>query len=121
VRPDSMLVSVEMITEASSKLSPDDAAAALDSLAECEPELTGYVARSMMAIAGKLALSGAPSEVVRGFFDDAIVVALTSIRALRVGHYELWRETQVGSRLGQLDESLRTTTSESKGAASQES
>jgi hypothetical protein len=38
-----------------------------------------------------------------------LAVILTCLQALRRGHYELWKDTVVGSRLAQLDASLQAS------------
>jgi hypothetical protein len=49
--------------------------------------------------AGKLALAGAPTEVVQGVYHDVLTIVLTGIQALRRGHFELWKDTMAGSPL----------------------
>lgn len=110
MRPDGMLVESGMIADAMTAVGKQGTDKALAELASQERDLTAYIAHSAMNIAGKLALSGAPSEVVRGSHDDFLTVILTCVGALKRGHYELWKDTQVGSRLVEIDQTLKAPT-----------
>jgi hypothetical protein len=77
-----------------------------DALAEFgqkEPALASFICESLAIVAGKLSLSGAPTELVQGAHEDVLGIVLTSVQALRHGHYELWKDTVTGTRLAQLD------------------
>jgi hypothetical protein len=56
----------------------------------------------MASLAGKLALSGAPTTVVQGLYNEAMAVLLSSVEAQRRGHYELWKGTIIGTKLEEL-------------------
>lgn len=118
MKPDGMLVESEMIAAAMTAVGKQGTEKALNELATQERDLTAYIAHSAMTIAGKLALSGAPSEVVRGSHDDFLTVILTCVGALKHGHYELWKDTQVGSRLVAIDQGLKAPTRRRKRSAS---
>jgi hypothetical protein len=74
----------------------------LEDLATREPALAAYISESMASLAGKLALSGAPTTVVQGLYNEALAVLLASVEAQRQGHYDLWKGTIVGTRLEAL-------------------
>ncbi|MFQ3594353.1 MAG: hypothetical protein SNJ82_14340, partial [Gemmataceae bacterium] len=50
----------------------------------------------------KMALAGAPTEVVQGVHADVLLVMLSSLEASRAAEYELWQDTVMGSRLEAL-------------------
>jgi len=63
----------------------------IQSVAAREPVLAAYIAEKMLAVSGKLALSGAPPEVVQGCYDEVANLVATSVRALWAGSDELWK------------------------------
>jgi hypothetical protein len=82
-----------------------------DTLAEfsqMEPALASFIYETLAAVAGKLTLSGAPTEVVQGVHGDVLGIVLTCVQAQRRGHYELWKDTMTGTRLAQFDETFQT-------------
>jgi hypothetical protein len=107
MKPDAMLVEAEMISEALGTLSEKGLEKAFADLASSEPHLASYITHSLCGIAGKLALAGAPAEVVRGSHEDFLMLAVACLAALRRGHYHLWRDANLGSRLAEFDESLK--------------
>jgi hypothetical protein len=60
------------------------------------------MSQAMATIAGKMALAGAPTEVVQGVHADVLLVMLSSLEASRAAEYELWEGTVVGTRLEAL-------------------
>jgi hypothetical protein len=107
MKPDSMIVDFDHIVSARKDVSAKGSAGALNEFAEAEPALGSFIYESLAAAAGKLALSGAPNEVVQGAHEEVLDVILTCVQALRRGHYELWKDTVIGTRLAQFDTTLR--------------
>jgi hypothetical protein len=52
-------------------------------LREQEPALAKYIRDELVFVAGKLALSGVPTEAVQGAHEDVLNLVLTSVEALR--------------------------------------
>ena len=102
MKPDSMLIEPGHIVEARQDLGERGFAAALSDLSNREPALAAYISESMASLAGKLALSGAPTPVVQGLYNEALAVLLSSVEAQRRGHYDLWKGTIVGTRIEEL-------------------
>lgn len=101
-RPDSMLIDPDHIVAARRGIGDGGNPEALDDLATREPALAAYISESMASLAGKLALSGAPTPVVQGLYNEALAVLLSSVEAQRRAHYDLWKGTIVGTRLEEL-------------------
>jgi hypothetical protein len=78
----------------------DEALAALN---QSEPALASFLFEGLVAVAGKLSLSGAPTPLVQGAHEDLLALTLTCVQALRRGHYDLWKDSMTGTRLAQLD------------------
>src|SRR5262245_31435036 len=108
MKPDSMLVEPAHIISARQEIATKGNADALTEFSQAEPALASFLHESLATVAGKLSLSGAPTELVQGSHEELLAVALTCIQALRRAHYELWKGTIMGTRLAQLDKSLRT-------------
>ncbi len=64
---------------------------AIDCLRQREPVLASYISDEISKIAGRLALGGAPGEVVRGVSADMEFFAAKIYIALDLGHNELWK------------------------------
>jgi hypothetical protein len=107
MKPDGMLVESEHVTAAFEEVATRGGDESLAELAQTEPALAAFIGQQLIGIAGKLALSGAPTPVVTGLHADLLTTVLTSIQALRRGHYQFWRETLTGTRLAQLDEQFQ--------------
>jgi hypothetical protein len=108
MKPDSMLVEPTHIISARQAVAAKGAAEALGEFGQAEPALASFICESLAAVAGKLSLSGAPTEVVQGSHEEVLVALLTCLQALRHSHYELWKDTSLGTRLAQLDPSLQS-------------
>lgn len=106
MKPDSMLVDFEHIARARQDVAAQGTGPAMNEFAATEPALASFIFEGLAVVAGKLSLSGAPTELVQGSHEDVLAVLLTCVQALRRGHYALWKDTAVGTRLAQLDESL---------------
>jgi hypothetical protein len=107
MQPDSMTVQPDYICTASRDVARRGAAEALEELGKGEPALASFIHESLAAGSGKLALSGAPTELVQSAYQEALAVVLTSVQALRRGHYEIWKDAMTGTRLAQLDDTFR--------------
>jgi hypothetical protein len=110
MKPDSMLVEPEHIIRARREVSAKGSYAYLNEFAEMEPALASFVSESLTSAAGRLSISGAPTELVRGSHEEVLRVVLASVQAMRRGHYALWKGTVVGTRLAELDPSLESKT-----------
>jgi hypothetical protein len=106
MKPDGMLVEPRYIVLARQDVAAKGSGQTLTEYGQAEPALASFVHESLAAVAGKLALAGAPTELVQGTHEEVLAVVLTSLQALRRGHYELWKDTVTGTRLAQLDPSL---------------
>ena len=107
MKPDSMLVEPEHIVSARQDVATKGTGQALNEFAQAEPALASFIYEGLASVAGKLSLSGAPTELVQGSHEDVLAVVLTCVQAMRRGHYALWKDTVTGTRLAQLDETLR--------------
>jgi hypothetical protein len=107
MKPDAMLVEPEHLVTARQQIAGQGNDATLNEIAEIEPALAAFIHEGLATVAGKLALSGAPTPLVQGSHEDLMALVLTCVQALRRGHYELWKDTAIGTRLAQLDPSLQ--------------
>jgi hypothetical protein len=107
MRPDSMLVEPDYIVGARQDVAAKGGGLALSELAQTEPALASFIATALETIAGRLSLSGAPTEVVQGSHEDVLGVVLTCVQAIHHGHYALWKDSMTGTRLAQLDEQFQ--------------
>jgi hypothetical protein len=107
VNPDNMLVEPDLIIAARMAVGEQGTGPALLALREVEPVLADFIRESLAAVAGKLTLSGAPGPLVLGIHEEALALVLTSVQAVRRGHYQLWKETAVGTRLEALAPDLK--------------
>jgi hypothetical protein len=98
-----MLVAPEHIVSARKDVADQGTGKTLNQFAQTEPALASFIYEGLASVAGKLSLSGAPTELVQGSHDDVLAVILTCVHAMRRGHYELWKDTMTGTRLAQLD------------------
>jgi hypothetical protein len=102
-----MLVEPEHIVSARQDIAVKGSSQALNEFAQNEPALASFIYEGLAAVAGRLSLSGAPTEVVQGSHEDVLAMVLTCIQAMRRGHYALWKDSVTGTRLAQLDEQFR--------------
>jgi hypothetical protein len=107
MKPDSMLVEAEHIVNARQDVAVKGSGQSLSEFAQTEPALATFIYEGLAAVAGKLSLSGAPTELVQGSHEDVLAVVLTCVQAMRRGHYALWKDTVTGTRLAQLDPSFQ--------------
>jgi hypothetical protein len=102
-----MLVEPDHITSACQDVGAKGTGQFLNDFAKAEPMLASFISERLAVVAGKLALSGAPTELVQGSHEDVLAIVLTSIQALRRGHYAFWKDSMDGTRLAALDPSPR--------------
>jgi hypothetical protein len=107
MKPDGMLVEPRYIIIAGQDVAARGGSRTLTEYGRGEPALAAFIHESLAAVAGKLSLSGAPTDVVQGTHEEVLAVVLTALQALRRGHYELWKDTVTGTRLAHLDPTLR--------------
>ena len=100
--PDSMLTTQRMVHSAEESVQEQGWESAWRDLKEQEPMLADYFENRSTMIAGNMALAGAPTNVVQGVYNDIMEITLTAISALRRGHYELWKDTEVGGTLMEM-------------------
>ncbi|HKB40642.1 MAG TPA: hypothetical protein VKD72_29725 [Gemmataceae bacterium] len=104
MKPDSMLVEPGYIVTAHEEIATNDRGEALTALAGTEPALASFICECLATVAGKLALSGAPTPVVQGAHEDVLTLVLTCVQALRRGHYELWKDSLEGTPLARIQD-----------------
>jgi hypothetical protein len=107
MKPDSMLVEPEHITSAGQDVATKGNSQSLTEFAQTEPALASFICDRLAVVAGKLSLSGAPTELVQGSHEDVLAVVLTCVNAMRLGHYALWKDSMVGTRMAQLDKTFQ--------------
>jgi hypothetical protein len=107
MKPDGMLVEPQHIVTARQEVAAKGSGQALNEFAQTEPALASFIYEGLALVAGKLSLSGAPTELVQGSHEDVLAVVLTCVQAMRRGHYALWRDSMVGTRLAHLDETFQ--------------
>ena len=62
-----------------------------EDLAEFEPALARFIAHGCETVAGRLALSGAPTELVQAVYGDVLRMSLKAVQAMRRGQFEYWK------------------------------
>jgi len=102
-----MLVEPDTIVNARVQVGESGASPSLEALIAVEPALGAFIQESLAAVAGKIALSGAPGQLVQGVHEEVLTLLLTCVQAVRRGHYELWKETTIGTRLEELAPDLK--------------
>ena len=106
MKPDSMLVEPEHIVSARREVASIGSGPSLNQFAHQEPALASFLSENLASFAGRLSLSGAPTELVQGSHEEVLTLVLTCVQSMRRGHYALWKDTMSGSRLAQLEPSL---------------
>jgi ribosomal protein L7/L12 len=100
---DDTLVSQQALRAAIDHMGEHGSDAVLQALQQAEPCLSYYLTESAARVVGKLALSGAPHEVVTGVHGDLLWTCALVYLAVRRGSYEIWQDTALGERLRVLD------------------
>lgn len=90
---------------------------AVQQLATREPVLAAYVSERIVAVSGKLALSGAPSEVVRGSYDDLLEIVTVTARAIWKGQDEFWKDVDLSVFVGHRRRRVRRRTKAGGGSS----
>jgi hypothetical protein len=61
-----------------------------------EPALARFIAHGCETVAGRLALSGAPTELVQAVYGDVLSMSLKAVQAMRRGQFEYWNADMSG-------------------------
>lgn len=100
IQHDGMLVTGSVLRQSrqqvNRQLQKEGLQPALLELATFEPKLVRFVEHGGQQIAGRLALTGAPTEVVQGVFLDIVQLTLIAVQAMRRGQYEYWKDEVLG-------------------------
>jgi ribosomal protein L7/L12 len=115
---DDTLVSPQALQAAIDHMGQHGFEAILQSLGQAEPYLGHFLTENATRVAGKLALAGAPHEVVTGVHADLLSACALVYVAVRRGSYEIWQGTALGDRLQDLE--VATPTEEGQTAAGAE-
>lgn len=107
MKPDSMIVEPDYLVHARQEVAHSGVGESLNVIGLLEPAMASFIHESLAAIAGKLVLTGAPTQVVQGLYEDMLTVVLTCVQAIRRGHYEIWKDSMVGTRMATLDTALQ--------------
>jgi len=97
-----MLVAAKHLVEARKAVGQPGVLEALGSLGEREPVMANYLGEGLAAMSGRLALSGAPTDLVRGIHQESLMLVLSALEAQRKATYELWEGTTFGTLLEEL-------------------
>jgi hypothetical protein len=108
MKPDSMLVEPDYIITAREEIAKKGTDPSFEEFGQTEPVLASFIHESLATVAGKLALSGAPTSVVQGSNEDLLGIVLTCVNAFRRGHYELWKDAMTGTPMAKLDNTFQT-------------
>ena len=66
MKPDSMIVETDYLVDARQEVAHSGVGEALNAVGELEPAMAAFIHESLATIAGKLVLTGAPTQVVQG-------------------------------------------------------
>ena len=120
MKPDSMLVEPEHIVSARREVASIGSGPSLNQFAHQEPALASFLSENLASFAGRLSLSGAPTELVQGSHEEVLTLVLTCVqlyvpRPLRFveGHHERQPPRPVGTVAG-----VQASTLPEEGAAS---
>ena len=100
---DQAVVSPVALQAAITELNREGAEKLLSNIQQAEPELGPFIHHMALQVAGKLALAGAPTDIVQGVHTDLLAACALIYLALRKGSYEIWRDTALGERLKELE------------------
>jgi hypothetical protein len=102
-----MLIEPDFIVQARQEVGSKGSTKALIEFSQVEPALAAFIHESLAATAGRLTLAGAPTPLVQAAHEEVLALVLTCVESQRRGHYEYWKDAMTGTRLGQLDSSLK--------------
>jgi hypothetical protein len=98
---DGMLVTNKVLRRTSRwvgrRIKEDGLHQAHNDLAEFEPALAQFIAHGCETVAGRLALSGAPTEIVQAVYGDVLRMSLKAVQAMRRGQFEYWKAEMNGA------------------------
>lgn len=97
--PDSMLVDAALLARIEDDVTRRSPAVILEELREQEPALADHIEEKLAALVGRLTLSDMPSRFARRIHEEALAVVVAGIQSVRRGYYDLWKDTNLGSRL----------------------
>jgi len=100
VQPDDILKAVRQLQRRSRK-------AVLQALEQTEPALAEHVMEELSRFHQRLLHSDVAPKDTRRIYHQCQSLVLVSVLALRQANVRLWREQMTGSRLVQLDPSLK--------------
>ena len=81
---------------------------ALQQMFDVEPSLALYIDSTLGLIFDRLRHAKCPTNVVQSVENDVILLLATVFTTMRDAHYQLWRDTMMGTRLAQIDPQLET-------------
>ena len=112
---DASLVSPEILRAVVEKVSGESGGSeVLTRLSAREPVLGTYIVENLLVLSGKLALSGAPPDVVQACYDDMIKLVAVSVGSVWKASDDLWK----GIRIRDI---ARAASRRRRGAVRQES
>lgn len=89
------LVTDQAISEVQQRVREGDLDEHIEQLEGLEPKLAGHITEQTLLIAGRLALSQAPHEVVNGVYRDVWSLVLIAIDSLRQSQIDYWAPEQI--------------------------
>lgn len=88
---DARLVSQETLSSVAAEVAAEAPERNIvESIATREPVLAAYIAERMLMVSGKLALCGAPPEIVQGCYEEVAKLIATSVRVVWRASDDLW-------------------------------
>ena len=102
MKNDAMLVELDMIAAARINVTQPGATAALAYLGKLEPVLAEYIAAELASVGRRMEGAHVPATVRQKWHTEALSCVLTCVEALRLAHFELWKDTLLGPRLAAL-------------------
>src|SRR4051794_11216998 len=96
-------VAARTILTCVSRLQRQGAAAAMKELEAVEPDLAEYVFEAFSTTYQNLLALGGTHQKTRRAYRQVETLTLVCIQTLRQGHYELWRQSEVGQQLDPAD------------------
>jgi ribosomal protein L7/L12 len=100
---DQAVISPVALQAAITELNQQGAENLLGRIQQAEPEFGSFIHHMAVQVAGKLALSGAPAEVIQGVHNDLLGACALTYLAFRKGSYEIWQDTVLDQRLKDLE------------------
>jgi hypothetical protein len=101
------LITKELIVQVKRDLYPLGLREVEQRLQSIEPELEAFIRDCASRALEHLEGWNLTSDVPANISESVRWAALLAVEAIRRGHYELWREMALGTRLEQLDPTLK--------------